>query len=774
MTNSSPAERLTRIQVSAFRGVPDTLEVVLAGGRSLAVCGDNGTGKSTLADALEWFFTGKIGFLAHEGRGHAVRHQGATGPTWVEVETTGALGGRATHPHDGKSAACAVGETEMFQLRGRALVEFIDKTKGEKWKELANILGFEAANQLSLDLQRVRNDLEAARLAADAGLGTAAAALVRQSIDADEASILAYVGQQCAVIGVLAPSTFKAAIDPNWAPSLTQDRDAAMRAGRRAALAAEVAALATPDFDRGLLSGWNDVIAIETSEDRARRVLIGAADKYLASASALTACPVCGQSIDFAKLRQRVTQTLADLKTADSRFRLAEEGMMALVATAKAAEALRTECANRARQLGAGTLGKLPAALSGELERAQSNRTALAPTVLGQFVRELAAWDMAAAKATKADLELGGDDRGRALAKIVIGAELSRQWVIRRATAEAASRAHDVAQRIFDSYQDRLRSYFGEVLQAITARTSEIWARLHPDEGLEDVRIEPWEEKGVELVVHFHGTDQRPPHGVLSESHLNSLAIALFLAMAERFNDRLGFLVLDDVINSFDREHRGRLAELLVSEFKTRQLVVLTHDPLFYRRLTTLAPDWNRLEFTSWSFDAGPRTLGYAGSARLGAAQARLAAGDRHDAATKGRLALEEMLQEVCERFEADLPFRRGSRNDQREYGEVVAGARGMLKKRAPRLKEQLEPLFKLLDADVRAALNVESHASQEQASDREIGDALARVEQLEQAFTCANCGTRVWTIGTPASCRCECGGMVFPPNPPAPPAAVL
>ena len=56
---------------------------------------------------------------------------------------------------------------------------------------------------------------------------------------------------------------------------------------------------------------------------------------------------------------------------------------------------------------------------------------------------------------------------------------------------------------------------------------------------------------------------------MLSESHLNSLAIALFLAMAETFNEQLGFLVLDDVINSFDVEHRGRLAELLADGFPT-------------------------------------------------------------------------------------------------------------------------------------------------------------------------------------------------------------
>jgi hypothetical protein len=112
-----------------------------------------------------------------------------------------------------------------------------------------------------------------------------------------------------------------------------------------------------------------------------------------------------------------------------------------------------------------------------------------------------------------------------------------------------------------------------------------LYEALHPGEGIEHVRVEPWSEKGVELSVDFHGHRMKPPHGVLSESHLNSLAIALFLGMARTFNRTLGFLVLDDVINSFDAHHRARLADVLVAEFADLQLIVLTHDSSFFERL---------------------------------------------------------------------------------------------------------------------------------------------------------------------------------------------
>ena len=104
-----------------------------------------------------------------------------------------------------------------------------------------------------------------------------------------------------------------------------------------------------------------------------------------------------------------------------------------------------------------------------------------------------------------------------------------------------------------------------QLLKRISRRVAEIYSALHPGEDLDSVSVEPWTAKGVELAIEFYGSRQRPPHGVLSESHLNSLAIALFLAMAETFNEQIGFLLLDDVINSFDVEHRGRLDAVEVS-----------------------------------------------------------------------------------------------------------------------------------------------------------------------------------------------------------------
>src|SRR2546425_11441241 len=59
--------RIRKLEISGFRGAVQPLQVDLGSTcRSIAVFGENATGKSSLTDAIEWFYTDRVDHLWRE------------------------------------------------------------------------------------------------------------------------------------------------------------------------------------------------------------------------------------------------------------------------------------------------------------------------------------------------------------------------------------------------------------------------------------------------------------------------------------------------------------------------------------------------------------------------------------------------------------------------------------------------------------------------------------------------------------------------------------
>jgi DNA repair exonuclease SbcCD ATPase subunit len=758
------SERLQRLTMRSFRGVPDVMEVDFGSGQSLAVYGDNGTGKSTIADALEWYFTGGIELLSHEGRQHAIKNLGGgNGETSVEVVTSGELGGKALFPDERPVEAFGVASRETFLLRGRTLADFINKTKTEKWKALAELLGLDAVELLRQDLQRARGDIKKQVKALEERIAASRRAISAGDAPLAQEDVLATLQQFCRALGVAVPGSLDTVADPSWLGAVSGE-SAALAAPKLEMLSSTVAGLSVPALDEQALLDWNALVSSDQAAGLSRLALVREADTLLAASPGLAGCPVCGQPVSGEQLASRVRSALSGLLESSQELERVREAVQVCGDALAGALEPRRAVAEHARALRI-ALPELPArprAVADGLQR----RGAIDLAQMQAYGQALQAWDTTVRAAIQRSVPADAGTRQSQLAMLAVLCEHLRSWRQAAAELERAQKALDVAEKIYDVYAERQRRKLEEMLSSISQRVAEIYDALHPGENLAGISVEPWTAKGLELAVEFHGQKQRPPHGVLSESHLNSLAIALFLAMAQTFNRKLRFLVLDDVINSFDLEHRGELAALLADKFDDWQLVVLTHDRQFFDHLVRRAPSWRRLEITSWSYEQGPRTTGDRSAGILAQAQERLAQDDVSGAATRVRRALEELLQEVCEALQAALPFRRGALNDQREIGELLRGLRRAVKEHAKALAAELEPLLKHLEADVQATLNVEAHASRGRSAAAEVEAALRRVAQLDQLWSCPDCGTRVWHKGTPEASRCKCGKRVFPPPP--------
>ncbi len=82
----------------------------------------------------------------------------------------------------------------------------------------------------------------------------------------------------------------------------------------------------------------------------------------------------------------------------------------------------------------------------------------------------------------------------------------------------------------------------------------------------------------MEIGASFCGQTGTPPQAYFSESHLDTLGLCVFLALAALDAPAETILVLDDVLASIDKPHVERLIEMLYAEAtKFRHCIITTH-----------------------------------------------------------------------------------------------------------------------------------------------------------------------------------------------------
>ena len=147
--------------------------------------------------------------------------------------------------------------------------------------------------------------------------------------------------------------------------------------------------------------------------------------------------------------------------------------------------------------------------------------------------------------------------------------------------------------------RNQIRKKSVEIITTISSDISRMWEILHPDEKIEDIKLYlPSDtDKAIEIGLKFYGKELESPRLTLSEGHRNSLGLCIFLSMAKNSNEKDIPIFLDDVIVSFDRNHRGLVAELLEKEFSERQILILTHDREWFIELR------HQLENDKWEFE---------------------------------------------------------------------------------------------------------------------------------------------------------------------------
>lgn len=772
---------IEEIALSWFRGAGKRISLPCAG-KNVVVYGPNGSGKSCFVDGLEFILAdGKIRHLSHEYSGK--RLEKAVLNTHAP---SGALSRVEIRLCDGTEVAVSVSANGLTNfthrevisdwscgrviLRQDAVAEFVHSKKGEKYSVLLPLIGLDPLENIAANIaataKKVRDESSLDRMegelqelhrqwtAAFPGMDTPAVGNVVKQLYAKY------------VRGSEPPKNFKEAVDAlksvieDIVSGLTaeQARHLKLQAAHQADMAGHLAeALAASEE----AAGFSEPLLAE------RLQVLTAAENYGAKIDSASSgpCPACGREIQAAEFQAHVRAEAKRLRKALDAFdkRKTAFGKLAdaltVVKQSLAAPELVSWLEDSAQE---DVRTHIETLVTFDLQRLRSGPTpqelATLVEAIGPVARRL---KVLAEKTPRSAEELFKD-----LKVVEAAASHPRIRELRAKVKGIKGLLHflgEVEAQTRTEIKERTKAVIAEISKDMQA----MWAQLHPNEPIDDVRLyQPADEKAIDIALRFHGKEQPSPRLTLSEGHRNSLGLCVFFALAKRDKPNRP-LILDDVVTSFDREHRAFVADLLMKEFSGNQVIVLTHDYEWYVELRT------RLPGNAWAFKVllpwHSPTVGIRwSSTSLGfdSARAKLS-DDAPSAANKARALMDVQMQVIAERLQLPVPFRRGAGNDARHALDLLQRFEGRASKKLKKRNESgsyekwnepvegAEAVCKLLVPYGNAG----SHGRY--VTPQEAERLIETCEAFLETLTCKRCGTHLWHAAEgEAHLRCDCGDL--------------
>lgn len=693
------SEQAREIRFEHFRGLPNySCELR---GKSVVILGGNGKGKSGIVDGIEFLFAGKIGRFHGEGTGgidaeEAIQHIDKNGEPAVELyfTPTNDKVRRALSSSELEIPAKPTIENyitshppvESFILRRGQILNFISDQDANRYRKYIQLLGLTDVDNLQ------RSFVEAGQLA-ETQLATARQAL------SNELAVFRESGWAPTTLDSILARCSEVSREFDFPELVNWDQldsvIASLESRRSPEITAQVDELnrAILSFERSLPSGVAGLVAEadelqivltalrDASDEAAAAGIIREGITFFASREA-SVCPLCERSLDegyadvLEKLNKR-NEALTQLRSNEERMSHVLDLLITKVQQTsdlladdlKSDSLLAPDDQQSLRDARASSLRwwRLLKRIQRRHPTHQILRPARLESVWGlrkRLLTELTARRTSLIPANTTQLE-----NAIAFLKKAKNSEPrikngETEFTKATKTSADANKARDVfstarersIQLIFDRIAGKVLEYYKKLHDINADETSEctqlvLTATPRAAAG------------GLRLVVEFLGlVGSSDPRAFLSEGHLDSLGLSLYLATVRLFNQSGTLLVLDDVLTSIDKEHRHRVAELLFEEFADFQIVLTTHDEHWFGILQSMAGargdlgKWIFKRIARWTLHGGPESAAFESTWSF--IEANLTEEAYRELGGPLRLVLEDFLKRVAAKISLKVNYK--------------------------------------------------------------------------------------------------------------------
>lgn len=797
--------KINTINIHGLRGIKNEISLPL-NGKSILLYGENGTGKSSVSDSIEWFYTDSVSHLSggeidlkealrNTLQEEAISSYVAVGLTNKQFDNTknlyfkkGSLACETTNNSIEAKDYLNKSKSENIILRHESLTEFVEKTKTDKLKELSEIIGYTEVTKTKEALKKTLSTLssELKNQNFETQTNTQKQTLLDKigaSISKEEDLIkcinsklnsteLEFRISTLSEVPELLEKLKKKPIDNNIVLELkflesckttlsTLKQDSNSIHQHYVSYYTEFNKIA--DDIQGIMQTF------------LKELLKVGKDVITKKCHKLDECPLCLQSKSHEQLVKEIQDRIREIEVAAQKkasFDTAKETVVKVSAErVNRLNALLYEkyFANDINKSIKATIESLKLKLA--YFQAQANIKVTSgekPSILDQV------------KLSENDFEVIDEIESR-IAKLkepkkepdytVLYSDIS-------ASIDAfknIKKIHSV-QKILEKQKTSLETLYNEFVKkqkqglesfinTLSTSINKFYQYMNPNEMFQEIKVTTIGDEdslnGITVEYKYNGKWISPPQKYFSESHLNCFGIAFFLASVVAFNKENDFIILDDVISSFDSNHRKRFADMLFDLFPNKQIILLTHDYVWFQYISKLAKkhQWI-IQETKWS-DVGGTALNDRPADLKELIVTNIASGSIELLGNPIRKYLESILKEYCANLEVKVSFRHNDENEKRMVDELLCSLRSKLNKQN-NFKDCIEAINRVADSTILA--NLLSHDNNFYAASGDIKAFWKDVEVFESFFYCQhdNCKKPYVSMKNydpvEKKIRCSCG----------------
>ncbi len=773
------ATKIKNIKIKGIRGAKDTLDLNL-NGKSILLYGDNGSGKSSISDAIEWFFTDKVSHLSSSEIELKDALRNATIPDTESSEVSisftksyldcsktlslkkGKLTPEILNTTEEFSNYISNSNSENILLRYQYLTNFIDNTKGEKLKYLSDIIGFAEVTKKKEVLQKSHNSVKAEIKSQN----------FETQISSNKQILIDKLGASISQEKQLFDTINEKIKSLNTGITINSiaDIDKLLEHIKKPVnnnLTIELKFLDDTKNALNILFSEIDLIdgeyvkyfeefnIIANDVDAIIKIYLGdllnaANTVFKKKIHTDESCPLCLQpknsndlqeeikvrlkeieeyskkKVPFDKAKKMVTEIVAErIKRLENVLLNTEINKAENDTIKKAVISLKTKIFEYQKAIDVKvTSGDKP--LSAELYKLKEEDFSILVSIKERIV--------------KIEDFLKNDTITVLYSNILASKEAFLNIQKLDKQKEVLENQRKTLELIYNEFVKKQKEALEDFINSFSERINEFYQYMNPGEPFQEIKIvtigEDDELNGITIEYKYNGNWVSPPQKYFSESHLNCFGLSFFLASVEAFNNENKFIILDDVISSFDSTHRKSFADLLFEKFSDYQIILLTHEIEWFTNIVSpLAKKngwltniirWTEVKGTH--IDSEPKTL-------KDLVETSLADGITENLGNPIRTYLEHFLKDVCLNLDVKVSYKPNVVNEKRMADELINELKSRICSKSPDLKAKLPVIEK-----VGNSLLLGNLLSHDNPFNPKIGDLKAfwnDIIELEKLFIC-------------------------------------